>query len=612
MNLEKLFRYLLCLLFLVVPLFVLPASFDSYIVTKWTILKVGILFISLCFVTQSMTRTFTRFLQQSSLIRILLLFFLVQGMTLAYAQSKELAIQELMKWFFLVLLYVLVFRLIRTSSHLKSLRDTILLAGGITAGWVILQDYHILGINILARLPDWRGYLVAGMGNSDYVAGFLASIVPLGVTAYLVEMKPWKSVLYLCFLAIAYAALIVTYSVGSNGGLLLGLIVMGIVYYRFRKTHSFDSPLLKKKLSIALVYLLLVTAFYVVPNPWNGRGESIFQQAFASKRWKEGGSTRVVIWLNTWEVIKVHPILGVGTGNFTFRYLDGVSPKVLANPEYRFYAGEYTNAAHNEVLQTWMESGIAGAILLILLVVQYFRLAHRSLKESLHPGDTGIVLGSIGGMVALIGYGLMSYPLHLPSAAISLIFILAIPSLVTGIRQQSAAPEMPWVQAPVQTAFQQRLRMYLGLVLICGLAFWVSLPLWADIKFREGKTALAFGDVETAMDAFDAASRLGNHADAQFNLAELLVKQGRFEEATRYYLKSAEQRKDKNVYHGLAIGYYFQEQPLRAIGYLEQLVRRNPDNPETWKFLWMSYIKAGQMDKANQAHQEMNRLLGIQ
>jgi O-antigen ligase/Flp pilus assembly protein TadD len=612
MNLGKVFRYLLYLLFLVVPLFILPAAFDSYIITKWTILKVGILILALSFMTQSMTKSFARFLQQSSLIRILLLFFLVQGLTLVYSQSKELAIQELLKWFFLILLYVLIFRLIRTSNHLQSLRDTLLLAGGLTAGWVILQDYHIVGLDILARLPDWRGYLVAGMGNSDYVAGFLASIVPLGVMSYLVETKASKSILYLLFLSVACAALIVTYSVGSNGGLLLGLIVMGIVYFRNGKIHSNKFLLLKKKLSIALVLLLFVTAFYVIPNPWNGRGQSIFQQAFASKRWKEGGSTRVVIWLNTWEVIKSHPILGVGTGNFTYRYLDGVSPKVLANPEYRFYAGEYTNSAHNELLQTWLESGIVGALLLVLLIVQYFRLAKRALKESDHPQDIGLILGSIGGMVALIGYGLMSYPLHLPSAAISFVFILSIPSVVSGIRQQQATPDTPWVQVQAIPVFQQRLRIYLGLVLICILSFWVSLPLWGDIKFREGKTALAYGDVDMAMDSFEVASRLGNHADAQYNLAELLVKQGRFDEATRYYLLSAQQRKDKNIYQGLAIVYYFQNQPRQSIGYLEQLVRRNPDNPETWKFLWMAYIKAGDMDKAKQAHQKMNHLLGIQ
>ena len=57
-------------------------------------------------------------------------------------------------------------------------------------------------------------------------------------------------------------------------------------------------------------------------------------------------------------MVRGHPWLGIGAGNFTYGYTATLSPYVLSRPDLAVYAGQFTNAAHNEPLQAWVETGI--------------------------------------------------------------------------------------------------------------------------------------------------------------------------------------------------------------------------------------------------------------
>jgi O-antigen ligase len=606
-KLNRLYSWGLFALFLIIPLLVIPQSFDSYIIPKMAIMEIITLWLAGVYIWEPPSIQWKKNILQNSAIIPFFLWVVWNGISLLWAKSLTLAEYDLAKWIFLFLLYLVILRAFTTPSTILQIGSGLLLAGGLTSLWVIFQDYHILGLDILARLPDWRGYLVGGMGNSDYVAGFLASLFPLAFFLYLAIESRIGKYLFLAGLALSYAALIVTYSVGSNGGLIIGFFLAAILAWQKRDIFEIKKKLFIKRLSLLAGLLILVTAFYVIPNPWNGRGQSIFQQAFGSERWKEGGSTRVVIWLNTIEIIKAHPVLGVGTGNFTFRYLDTVAPKVLAVPHYRFYSGEYTNAAHNELMQAWAETGLIGMLLLFSLVMSYYWLAWKAWKIVKTKIETGLMLGSIGGITALAGYGMMSYPFHLPAACLSFLLLISIPSVIL---MRNTVDKVPVTTAsvPVPPAWFRILKNTTILILLIVVSVWLFLPLWAEIEFKQGKTELAYGDMEAAMDHFDKASSLADHADAQFNMAEIYLKQGQFDEALKYYLKSAEKRKDKNVYYGLAMAYYLKGDGPGAVPYLETLVFRTPQNPMYWKMLWLAYLKSGDDRKAEQAHREYEKL----
>ncbi len=602
-DMTRIYRAGVYLLFALLPLIVIPWADDSYIIPKFVILELITLYLATVLFFKQEEASGIPF---STCIPFLG-FVLWSAVTFFYAGSKTLAIHELTKWTFLFLLYLVILKVCRNAKQIYYLCTALLSAAGITALWTVLQDFHFFSEGLIAKLPDWRGYLVAGLGNSDYVAGFLISLVPVGVGLFFTVTKNLYRGLLLLFLVLCYAALIVTWSVGSNGGLILGLLLMLFIYLKQRKINN--SKLIIRNYTWALSFcILLVTLFYVVPNQWNNRGESIFQQAFGSQRWKEGGNTRVVIWLNTLEIIKRHPVFGVGTGNFTYRYLDTVSPKVLANPEYRIYAGEYTNAAHNEILQTWAEIGIPGVILLVWLFYLFYKTGFNGLKKQMEPQSRGLLLGSLGGMTALALYGMMSYPFHLPATCLSFLFLLSVP-MILHLTPDSASSQGEGKLGGKDTPswFRWvRLTTLITLLIVCSI--WIICPLMSEIYFRQGKIEKILGNRNAAIENFEKASRLSDHADAEYNLGELLYREGRLDDALKVFQQSAQQRKDKNIYNALANVYFFKKDYPKAIEYWKILAERDPQTPAYQHYLWITYLRSGNNSLANQAHEKEEQL----
>ncbi len=74
----------------------------------------------------------------------------------------------------------------------------------------------------------------------------------------------------------------------------------------------------------------------------------------------ESTASRVLIWKSSWEVIREHPLWGVGTGD--------VKQAVLKKYREKHITLAYQKGlnAHNQFLQTWMATGLPGLILLLL------------------------------------------------------------------------------------------------------------------------------------------------------------------------------------------------------------------------------------------------------
>jgi O-antigen ligase len=625
--------YLLLILFFLIPLFIFPFAEDSYLIPKYTLLNFGVLLIIFILTIKDKSKIINL---KSAIVNrasyILWLFFFFNVISLIYAPSVPLALKEIEKWLFLIILYSVFILVIRTGKQLQKIIYTILLAGLFTAIWTVLQDYHIdfgfrisdfgFRFNVIPRLPDWRGFLVAGLGNSDYVAGFLVSVFPLGFVQYaVVKEKKQKFFLLVC-LSLIYAALIITFSVGANSGLILGMILVLLLGFNRRlnifRISDFGFRIYQQRWLWLILIFGLITAFYVLPIPFNGRGESIFRQAFASNRWKEGGNTRLVIWANTWELIKSNPILGTGAGNFTYRYLDYTAPQVLSEPRMKIYSGEYTNAAHNELLHTWSELGILGVIILLILIASFYFSAAKLLVNNSairNPQSEiykvllpSVLLGAIGGFTAMLVYGMMSYPLHLPATAMLFIFYLALPKIISNIENNELQqkPEICNLKSKISKAPLSTIYCLLSTILFLLLAFWTIRPLIADTYFRMGKDALNQQNESRALTAFMNATKWDTHADAQYHLGELYLRGkeygGQLTLAISEFESARKQRNDKYLLYELGIAYQMAEQYQDALGCFKPLTQRQPDNPEYWERLSFIYLKLGNTKLSHEAH----------
>jgi O-antigen ligase len=404
-------------------------------------------------------------------------------------------------------------------------------SGTVLSGWVILRDF--LAAFAPALLPvrsvlgDWRDALSqVGLGNTSHIADACVIGFLLWLHLLTTARHPIARLFCIVSLILHAAALVVCWSVHSN----ISLIVASAAYTWWQR--ALILPWIRRRSVAAFAPLLLgfvgVVAFYSLDHPLNPHGSAvwaqnadqrggIFAQAFASDRWTSGLDTRLAIWLTTLEIIRQNPWLGTGPGTFTWVYPAIVSPIVEQSESLRIYSAKWTNAAHQEVLQTWAELGIIGLILLIALLGSSMLLSWRRLAQSPSPMSAGLLAICLAALVAIILQGQMNFPLRMPTATWHLYLLISMPLLLprsVGEPWQLDVPvERPFGRLSIgilmrNMAYPTEISLRLGglkaparlllatpILLIAALLLVpLTAPLRADLRYKEMRTQRHLGE----------------------------------------------------------------------------------------------------------------------
>lgn len=366
---------------------------------------------------------------------LLLAFVAANALTLLYARSLALGTEAVVYLLSFTCIYFYCLFGISSVADAAGILSICLVASTLTAGWCVAEDAgrgHGIGASLVAKLPDWRGYLAAGLGNTGHIAGYIGLFLPCAVL-FLLYRRKFSWVLAAAIILMVFA-LTVTWSVGSTGSTIIALALWLTITWR----SSAGRVLRWRRLWWLVAAAGLAAAFYFAPHPANPHGPSLLSEAFNSERWKEGGPTRLVIWRTTWQMISHHPLLGVGAGNLTLEYVRQIVPGVIDDPDLRPYAGNFTNAAHNEFLQIWCEGGLISLALAIALAATWFSRLKKHLSRVEEPLGQIILLSAGAGFTVFLLDSLMTYPIRLPSHFAVAMFFLAVPAAIA-----SAAPPAP-------------------------------------------------------------------------------------------------------------------------------------------------------------------------
>lgn len=153
---------------------------------------------------------------------------------------------------------------------------------------------------------------------------------------------------------------------------------------------------------------------------------------------KESADGRVLIWKVTLNMIKEHPVTGVGTDRFKAHYSDYQADffSTVKNSSFENTANDnlYT---FNEFLNTWAENGVVGLILVLLIFWGAFKLTDKQ-KTSLptenfpsarflpvlHQGQLLIIARA--SLFAVIVFGCFAYPSEILPIKTIVVVCLAI------------------------------------------------------------------------------------------------------------------------------------------------------------------------------------------
>ena len=129
---------------------------------------------------------------------------------------------------------------------------------------------------------------------------------------------------------------------------------------------------------------------------------------------------RLRLWESAIEIIRDHPIFGIGLDQFLY-----------------YYSGEYVRPdaiwdldlshPHNFLLDFWTRLGIAGPIIFLFLQFAFWRYALVTLSRLRHTDSVAfaIMLGLMGSMAALLGHGLIDNSVFVIDLAFIFVFQLA-------------------------------------------------------------------------------------------------------------------------------------------------------------------------------------------
>lgn len=218
-------------------------------------------------------------------------------------------------------------------------------------------------MGIIGSLKGFVGGARYGLGGPfnerNEFAGFLCMTIPVVIFISNIEKNKWlKLLLYLILLG-DILALILTY---SRGGF-IGLVVVGAALFFMSK----------RKIALAVIggFAILFIYNYFLPQQYKDRLSTIQNYDITEEEVDMSAAGRLMAWRMAIEMVKDHPILGVGfhhSQQKIVEYKDPLTGLSFSGPK----------GIHNSLLLVAAEEGIPGIIIFVLI----FFLAFRSLMHS--------------------------------------------------------------------------------------------------------------------------------------------------------------------------------------------------------------------------------------
>lgn len=308
---------------------------------------------------------------------------------------------------------------IDTPKRLRLIVRTITIFGFLLAIFGLTQSFTTSKVYWIRELPQSQPF--GPFINRHHFAGYmeLALALPLGLL-FSGALEKEKRFIYIFAVGLMSVALIMT---NSRGGLIsLGAeIVFLVAVTGFRRRHTRRKSAEKKsdikgaaiRAGLALTLIVAVLGSVALLG-----GENGLSRLLGSINTDDPTTGRTHFWSVTVDIIKNHPILGIGLGAYSVVYTGYDSRNGLFRLEQ----------AHNDYLQVLSDGGIVGAVLGLFFVVSLFRMGFAR-RQSQDPFRRGVANGALAGCFAVLVHSFFDFTLHTPSNALLFLILAALATM---------------------------------------------------------------------------------------------------------------------------------------------------------------------------------------
>ena len=366
------FSYVALFLFTVI-LYARPAEFYPSALTTSIALVVGVLTLAVFVPSQlSLEGTLTARPRE---VYLVLLFCLAGLLSIPLAIDPAQAWHEFSDTFIrCIVIFVVLVNVVRTEKRLNGLL-LLALATGIWLSLGAINDYRLGLMTVEGYRAGGRGGGI--FGNSNDMALFLVTLVPVAVALALGSQSKVRKSLLAGSAILMVAGIVLTYSRGGFIGLLVGL---GFFAWKGGRRH---------RVEIVVAGLFIVVAFLALVPGYALRLASILIPSLDPVGSSEARSAE--LFRSLYVAIR-HPIFGIGMGNYA--------------PEMS-YRGLVT---HNSYTQVAAEMGAAALVCYTMFVVTPLKkLGHIARETFGAKANSRFYYLAVGLQASLVGYMVCSF-----------------------------------------------------------------------------------------------------------------------------------------------------------------------------------------------------------
>ncbi len=302
---------------------------------------------------------------------------------------------------------------------------------------------HGAGLHPISFAPyDTKMVALPNQGASSSSGGFgqfinhnhfaLLAEMSLGLILGVMLRRPLRLVrLILCLMLAIPMWIGIVYS-GSRGGLasMTGeILFVGLLMFiaspkrhlikegdGYERVRSVGPPLIARiVLSASFLVVMAVGIVWLGGDPLASRLESAPNELGVKDFDKYARVDRSTIWPTTWQMIKEHPLLGVGFGGYW-----------IAITKYHNGSGEFTpQQAHNDYLELLASGGLVGAALVVWFIALFLtELIRRS--RSWDATARAYSGGALAGIFAVAIHSIFDFGLHITINSLLFVSLLTI------------------------------------------------------------------------------------------------------------------------------------------------------------------------------------------
>lgn len=516
----------------------------------------------------------------------ILVFLAWFSLSSVFSMDRAESMRELVYTASLAGIFFLVTRNIETRGQTLALLGAVIAMGVVESAYGIAQR---LGTKLLyeARVKEaipsydisaWRWDILGTFGNPNHLASYLAFVSPLllGCIAFLTARpflaaretgvdaqacppssgsggRPLGLVGAALAVVSAFAGLIIVLAclvlTGARGSWLAAAagLLLPLAWGLKRGRRS----VLALAACVALILVLALAAVCILHPSTAAELAARITGSFTDSTGSM--SYRMLGWRISLRMIAERPFLGSGPGTFKILFLPTLAGYLAGrDPLAYYFINEKMNEAHNEFLQTAVETGLPGLVLLLCMLACIFRGLARRLRGA-EPADGFLIAGGAAALAAVLIDAIASIPFHVVPTRVA--FWAVAGALLARRPAPSSAPAPaagPRAPAP---AWSWAVAAYLAVFSAVSISqSWRELL--TDYRFKMATTLNYMHRLPEAVPWFRKALAVSpSSGQLKFYCGSTLVQLGRYVEGAALLEESKRNFQDIYLYKNLGIAY---------------------------------------------------------